>query len=166
MLRTEPHEDRTGRCAPYRILPEQGRQTEGRVRAALPHGHGRRRSPRLCSCTAFASASTSATAPTFSLPLLVRPGGGGGMNRLMGVGVNAHWGLELELISPLPDPAAARGGTHHPSSGARREPTDHGAAMSAEDEISDNRRGHHACAARKAAPGIGCFPTHWLQELL
>ncbi|KAH8995783.1 hypothetical protein EDB86DRAFT_1064328 [Lactarius hatsudake] len=150
MLKTEPHEDSTGRCSPYCIWPEQGRQTEERVRPALPHGHGRLRAPRLRSCTASASASTPATAPTFSPPFLVRPGGGGcGTNRLMGrraevpiiraqaQGESPPWDIEL----------------------------DHGAAMSAEDEISDNRRGHRACAAHKAA-WIGCFPTHWLQVLL
>ncbi|KAH8991570.1 hypothetical protein EDB92DRAFT_1816331 [Lactarius akahatsu] len=123
-LATKPHKDRTGRCTPYRIWPELGLQTEGRVRAALPHWHGGRCAPSLRPCTASASASTYATAPTFSPPFLVRTGGGGcGMNRLMGVGVNAHWGLELELISPLSSPCSSA--QRCPSSKLRRKEKAH-----------------------------------------
>ncbi|KAH8977608.1 hypothetical protein EDB86DRAFT_1085260 [Lactarius hatsudake] len=40
-------------------------------------------------------------------------GGGACMIRLIGVGVDALWGFELELISPPPYPPAARSDAHH-----------------------------------------------------
>ncbi|KAH9177189.1 hypothetical protein EDB89DRAFT_2240007 [Lactarius sanguifluus] len=77
------------------------RPNEGRARVALLYGHGGQCTLSLRPCAASVSASTSVSAPTFAHPSPVRPGGGGDvMNRPMGIGMNAHWGFELKLISP------------------------------------------------------------------
>ncbi|KAH9027396.1 hypothetical protein EDB85DRAFT_1892977 [Lactarius pseudohatsudake] len=157
----ELHEDHTGPCAPYRIWPEQGRQTEGRVRAILPQGRGGPRAPSSRPRAVSASASiiaTSAITPTFVHHVPVRFGvGAGGMSTPMGVGVNAHWGFELDLPTFLI--LQRRAEVPIIQARARGEglpwdiELDHDTAMSAEDEISDNTD-EDIAAVRKVAAGI------------
>ncbi|KAH9027391.1 hypothetical protein EDB85DRAFT_2291542 [Lactarius pseudohatsudake] len=138
MSRTEPwtelHEDRTGRYAPYRIWPAR---PKGAFKLPFRKGTAGDALPASAPASASASITTTATAPTFVPPVPVRPGAcAGGMSTPMGVGMNVHWDFELELPTFLIL--------------QRRMELDHGAAMSAENEISDNTDQDIAPALRAA----------------
>ena len=150
-----------------RVFPDspwRGHQAKGRVRSALPHGHGGRRAPSCCAVSA--STYPSATAPTSTPAVPVRPSSSrrcGRVRKRMVIGVDAIWEVEHELNDPSLDPAPACGDTSSKRDREEGEPSvghraRHGRRVTHRSRdrelIRRHGRRYRACSARKAAVGL------------